>query len=585
MDKTLKKEVILYPLKIGHDLTKLLVHFVIPLKCRACKRINLFERDLELLLWEATMNYVCGYGVEVLEEYTGKQVICKCGFTHTIHKPLGGRLCLHFVDASPVIHIDITLPKKGATTFRFRQLGNTGFAKLPSTVTDADVYNSLGRVFNIGAVWNRVMSEVLREKKPCHLKVAPGYTIIGALGGDDGPKRVQEEIANLVKGTVEAVSVVSLRQLYVWKDLQIAGTFTDWAPAFAPLIRNGTLEAYVMLDRSLINDYVIEAGKKINVTTMKISQEIYRATDGEFLQLITPSDVLLSAAISGYTLGEAVYVAVAKAKLQISDLQEYYGVVQASLPGFQLTRRHDHPNANIIAIQKEGQDYGSWNLDNLRRQYSDKEVLRYWATYELPHVASLGMKWCPICNMARVLVRRLKPAQWSRERQDLLIDSRLGECIVVYAFDCLAHTIYVTDDLVSELGLKADDLKTQVNKDIENDTYHLVAGRKLTKGSVSAIWAWGTNAASIALDGRLVGGFLRFLEVDWKGTLHIDVVDTNAIVLYQDSSPKRSIDSAHLALANVMRNPPGTPGMPLNLQMNSTIEKPVGRFYRIDRIP
>lgn len=87
------------------------------------------------------------------------------------------------------------------------------------------------------------------------------------------------------------------------------------------------------------------------------------------------------------------------------------------------------------------------------------------------------------------------------------------------------------------------------------------------------------------MEGRLVGGFLRFIEVDWKGTLHIDVVDTNAIVLYQDSSPKSSIHSAHLDLANVMRNPPGTPGMPLNLQIHSSIEKPAGRFHRIDGIP
>jgi len=34
-----------------------------------------------------------------------------------------------------------------------------------------------------------------------------------------------------------------------------------------------------------------------------------------------------------------------------------------------------------------------------------------------------------------------------------------------------------------------------------------------------------------------------------------------------------------------MRNPPGTSGMPLNLKMNSAIEKPAGRFHRIDRIP
>ena len=87
MSNNVNKKITIYPLDVGHDITDLHVHFTIFIKCNSCNHDISFERELLIKLWDAQLSYVCGYGVDILEEYVGQKIMCKCGVNNIVQNP------------------------------------------------------------------------------------------------------------------------------------------------------------------------------------------------------------------------------------------------------------------------------------------------------------------------------------------------------------------------------------------------------------------------------------------------------------------------------------------------------------------
>ena len=180
MEPLCTPDVALPPLKITRESVLLVLHAVVHLQCHCCGWQLTPHRHLELPLWDTSFDYLCGYVAEDLELLVGQRTCCKCGDEVVVKKPLSVSMCLQFVDVSPHLHLKLLITEDQTPRFSFSKLDDERLSSLPSTISDADLYESFGRVFNIGAVWNALINHTLEKGEVSYAEVAPGYAIFCA---------------------------------------------------------------------------------------------------------------------------------------------------------------------------------------------------------------------------------------------------------------------------------------------------------------------------------------------------------------------------------------------------------------------
>ncbi len=456
-----------------------------------------------------------------------------------------------------------------------------------ATLDDDSITTAFGRPLTLAETWREILAKAMADEEVL-VDVEPGYWLWA------GPAK-DVSLNAKIKAIIDdnpACGSFDITTLGGAAPVPQGPSWPQWGYEAAPKLRDKTLRAGVILDRSVVAKLIEAQVERMSLAWREENQgQLVVVQSGEIRWPVEVAIVSLGAAHLGWTFGETTSAAVGEAMGRVNDIKRFVDAARKDRPDitFQIdglrasTRRADGSYGRPLNLMDVPFRAPPGSPDF-------KRELRFVCD-DLPKGAN-PTRLCP-CGEKAWLSAKIFPTAVVEEfkkatngKSPRVIEEWKG-AVLIATISCDRHVRIPMHDEIEGAGLAGDAFNKRMAEDLPNSIFAVDVSLHEDKSGKRALLAYGPLVASVVINDHLVGGLHQACRLqDGALPLRSDevsalVVTPNVLCLSEPGFDDDRLDQV-LEIGAAMDNIPVGVDPPFDLSWDVSLKAaPVGRFQNL----